>query len=126
MQILLETNASLDNFLELIGVLLIFAFVLLITWFATRYMANFQRAKFSNNNMQIIENVQVGNNKYISLVEVGEVYLVISVGKDEIHFLTKLTKDELPEVHKLTQGEEGQTESFQELLNKVKGKIPKK
>ena len=82
---MLLMSSSTESFLELLGVLLIFLFVLVITWLATRYMANFQKSKNAGNNMQVIETISIGNGKYLSLVALGEIYLVVSVGKDEVY-----------------------------------------
>lgn len=122
MQLLL--NSAFNSYMELISVLLIFVFVLFITWFATRYMANFQKTKYANHNMKVIETIQVGSNKYLSLVEVGEEYLVVSIGKDEVNLITKLTKEQLPNVDKVL--ESSGTESFEGILAKMKDKFPKK
>ena len=58
---MLLMSSSTESFLELLGVLLIFLFVLVITWLATRYMAEFQKSKNAGNNMQVIETISIGN-----------------------------------------------------------------
>ena len=88
-------SSSLKSFFELIALLLIFVFVLLVTYAATKWMAGYQKAHYANKNLKVIETVPVGNNKMISLVEAGEVYLVVSIGKDEVNLLAQLTKEQL-------------------------------
>lgn len=119
--------SSLDSFVQLIGVLLIFVFVLMITWLTTRWMAGYQKSHTSNKNLQIIESIRITNNKFISIVKAGEAYLVVAVGKDEINFLTKLTKEELTNLSFMEEkNEEIVPEKFEELLGKMKNKFPKK
>ena len=118
---MLLMSSSTESFLELLGVLLIFLFVLVITWLATRYMANFQKSKNAGNNMQVIETISIGNGKYLSLVALGEIYLVVSVGKDEVPLISKITKEELPNC--VTEAAFGHTESFQQLLQRTKEKL---
>ena len=88
-------TSSLQSVMELIGVVLIFLVVLLLTYFTSKWIGGYQRINMKNKNMQIIESLSVGNNKYICLVKAGEVYLVVAVGKDEITMLAQLTKEQL-------------------------------
>ena len=90
-------SSSFHSLVQLIGALIIFAFVLGITYLTTRWMGGFQKSRSNNKNLHIIETINVGNNKYISIVEAGTVYLVVSVGKDEVHLLTQLTREQLKE-----------------------------
>ena len=73
---------SLDSFVQLITVLIIFVFVLILTYFTTRWMAGIQKGRSFNKNLRIIETISVGNNKIISIVEAGTKYIVVSIGKD--------------------------------------------
>lgn len=118
--------SSLESFIQLIGVLLIFVFVLLITYLTTKWMGGFQKAHSHNKNLHIIEAIHVGNNKMVEIVQAGTKYLVIAVGKDEVHLLAELSEEELKEVPALDTGAMPGSESFQDILNKVKEKFPKK
>lgn len=123
MGILLVT--SMESFLQLIGVLIIFVFVLLATYLTTRWMASFQRGRTVNKNLKVIETIMVGNNKMISIVAAGEKYLVVSIGKDEVHLLTELRAEQMKELPVDAPAVSPQ-ESFQEILSKLKDKLPKK
>ena len=85
---------SLDSFVQLITVLIIFVFVLILTYFTTRWMAGIQKGRSFNKNLRIIETISVGNNKMISIVEAGTNYIVVSIGKDDGNFLTDLKEEE--------------------------------
>lgn len=117
---------SFHSLVQLIGALIIFAFVLGITYLTTRWMGGFQKSRSNNKNLHIIETINVGNNKYISIVEAGTVYLVVSVGKDEVHLLTQLTREQLKDFSFEHVGEKESQESFTEILEKLKDKLPKK
>lgn len=67
----------------------------------------------------------VGNNKMISIVAAGEKYLVVSIGKDEVHLLTELRAEQMKELPVDAPAVSPQ-ESFQEILSKLKDKLPKK
>ena len=93
--ILMEISSGWDSFFQLIGVLLIFLFVLAITYFTTKWIAGYQKGTMSNKNIKVIESFRVNNNKLIQIIQVGEKYLAISVCKDSINVLTELTKEQL-------------------------------
>lgn len=118
--------SSLESFLQLVGVLLIFVFVLLITYLTTRWMGGFQKAHSNNKNLHIIETISVGNNKFVEIVQAGTKYLVVAVGKDEVRLLAELSEGELKEVPALNNSSTPSSESFQDILNKVREKFPKK
>ena len=118
--------SSLESFLQLIGVLLIFVFVLLITYLTTKWMGGFQKAHSNNKNLHIIETIHVGNNKIVEIVQAGTKYLVIAVGKDEVHLLAELSEAELTEVPTFDNSTMLSSDSFQDIFNKVKEKLPKK
>ena len=119
-------SSSFHSLVQLIGALIIFAFVLGITYLTTRWMGGFQKSRSNNKNLHIVETINVGNNKYISIVEAGTVYLVVSVGKDEVHLLTQLTREQLKDFSFEHVGEKESQESFTEILEKLKDKLPKK
>lgn len=119
-------SSSFHSLVQLIGALIIFAFVLGITYLTTRWMGGFQKSRSNNKNLHIIETINVGNNKYISIVEAGTVYLVVSVGKDEVHLLTQLTREQLKDFSFEHVEEKVSQESFTEILEKLKDKLPKK
>ena len=114
---------SLDSFVQLITVLIIFVFVLILTYFTTRWMAGIQKGRSFNRNLKIIETISVGNNKMISIVEAGTKYIVVSIGKDEVNFLTELKEDELKDLSfKDPQNTTQNTESFSAIMDKLKEK----
>ena len=126
-------SSTFESAMQLIGALCVFAFVLVITYFTTKWVGGYQKMSMRHKNLQIIESLNVASNKYISLVKAGEVYLVVAVGKDEVTLLTQLTEEQLSEVPvfdsiqgNAMSGKTVVAENFQEVLEKVKGHFPKK
>ena len=66
---------SLKSFLELLGALVIFVFVLVIVYFTTKWMGGLQMARSNNKNLRIVETIGVGSNKTISIVAVSYTHL---------------------------------------------------
>lgn len=112
---LLAVTSKMDSYVQFMTVLLLFVFVLAITYLVTRWIANYQKDRAGLGNLEIIETCRVASNKYIQIVRAGEKYLVIAVGKDEVHMLSELSANEL-DLHK----EGVQTDTFADILEKVK------
>lgn len=114
-------SSGFQNFMELIGVLLIFVFVLVITLYTTKWIAGYQMKRAFNHNMRVVETLKLTTNKYIQIVEVGEVYLVIAIGKDEVTMLAQLTEEQLNDVSMEQIDRYGSTgESFSKMLEQMK------
>ena len=116
-------SSTLDSVFDLLTVVFIVVFVLALTYFSTRYIANYQRGKSVGRNIEVLESYRVTSNKYLQIVRTGKKYLVIGVGKDEIHVLAELSEEEftLP-----SEKEETSMLSFKELLDKAKHMKDKK
>lgn len=115
--------SSLDSFVQLITVLVIFVFVLIITYFTTRWMAGIQKGRSFNKNLRIIETISAGNNKMISIVQAGEKYLVVSIGKDEVHYLTELKQEELKDLSFMNpDNQNDKQDPFAEIFGRLKEK----
>ena len=104
-------SGALESFLQLIGALIIFAFVLLLVYLVTRWMGSIQKGQGHHKNLHIVETIGVGNNKMISIVEAGTQYLVVAIGKDDFSFEEEAKSSQ---------------ESFSDVMKKLKEKLPKK
>ena len=85
----------MSSFIQLVGVLLIFLFVLFITYIVTRWLAGYQKGQMTGRNIEVVETARIANNKFIQIIKTGDVYLVIAVGKDEVSLLTQLTAEQI-------------------------------
>ena len=126
--VFLSVSSGLASFFRLIGVLLVFLFVLAITYATTKWIAHYQQGIAANRNIQVIETFRVSNNKFIQIIKAGKKYLVISVCKDTINVLTELAEEEL--AYLPSQEEVGNQAAingnFQEILENLKKKLPRK
>lgn len=124
---LLATGISgLESFFRLVGVLLIFVFVLAITYVCTRWIARYQKGMNANKNIQVMETFRITNNKYIQIVKIGKVCLAIAVCKDTVSVLCRLEEEELEWKPDSDTPASGMNENFADILSKLKGKLPRK
>ncbi len=116
----------MDSAIELVTVLLIFVFVLALTYFVTRWIAGYQRTMTSKGNLSLVESIRISNNQFIHIVRAGkDRYLVIGVGKEGMTLLADLTGDELREPLQET-GRAPAGKSFSDILEGFKKKNEKK
>lgn len=95
----------------------ILAVVIVLCYFTTKFIANYQKGVVSKGNIEILEAKSLGNNKYIEIVRIGEECFAIGVAKDNITFISKVDRDTL----KIEQPQANKTkESFSQLLDKLK------
>lgn len=112
----------------MVVVLFCFILVLVLTYYTTRWIAGYQKSHSFNKNLSVVETMKLTTNKYIQLIQVGkETYYVIAVGKDEISVIGQLTKDDLKDMPDVDLEDIPTVKGdFEDILNKVKDKLPKK
>lgn len=122
--------AATDNFMnsviELITVLVIFLFVLALTYYVTRWIAGYQRVKTAQGNLSVIEAVRVSNNQYIQLLRAGsDKYLVVGISKDQMTLLATLSEDELRPTQEYADGSVKAVKSFSDIMGELRKKHEK-
>ncbi|WP_330389646.1 flagellar biosynthetic protein FliO [Cellulosilyticum sp. I15G10I2] len=77
--------------------MLIFIFigVLLLTYFVTKKMAEFNKKVVSNKNMKVAEVLQLGQGQYLFIVKIGNEYHLIGAAKESVNYCIKLDEDNL-------------------------------
>jgi len=111
---LLTISRRADSFIQLLTVLLIFLFVLAISYLTVRFVGKWQKGQESGSNIEILETRSLGTNKYLCIVRVGGKILLIASGKDEISMLTELDPE------KLSFEEKSGEVSFSSILDRVR------
>ena len=114
--IILTAVGTLDSFVQFITILLLFLFVLVITYVVTRWVSGVQKIQMTGKNMELVETMRISNSKYLQIVRVGDKYLVIAVCKDTVTMLAELSADSL----NFTDKNEGSSLSFKDILDKLK------
>lgn len=125
--IIATTGGFMNSVVELITVLVIFLFVLALTYYVTRWIAGYQKTKTAQGNLSVIEAIRISNNQYVHIVRAGkEKYLVVGVGKDHMTLLATLTQEELRELPRAEAGVSVKPgKGFTEILEELKKKHEK-
>lgn len=106
-------SSSIGQFIIAVVVLV---FVVVLCYFTTRFIANYQKGIAGKGNIEILEVKGLGNNKYIEIVRIGDEYFALGVGKDNITLISKVDRAAL----KYEQPQKKTKESFSQLLDKLK------
>lgn len=114
----------MDSFIKLMVSILIFAFVLLLTRFTTKYIAKLQKVRMTGENISVIETQRLSNTKSLYIVKIGQEYFALAAGKDTVSVIGKLDSSglNLP-VENPDSPETG--DSFGRILEKFKKKQDK-
>ena len=113
----------MDNFLKLIVSVFIFALVLFLTYYTTRYVAKIQNVRMASSNISIVESQRLSANKGLYIVKIGQEYYALATGKDTVNVIGKLDSSglKLPEENPSTDGGHGGgSDSFERILEKFK------
>lgn len=114
--ILLALNNNAWDFLL---ILFIFVLVLLATYYVTKWAANYQKTKGMNGNIELLESMALGANKFVEIVRVGDTYYALVACKDTVTLLGEISKEQLKDRTELYSNT-----SFKEILQKVTKKEP--
>lgn len=88
------SSGSLDSFVQLITVLIIFIVVLAAALFTTKWIAGYQK-QHRGKNIEIIESAAIANGKYIQIIRLADTYVAVTVCKDTVTLLATLPKEEI-------------------------------
>ncbi len=109
-----------DSFAQLLTVLLVFAFVAMITALSTKFIAGYQKKQTFGGNIEVIESNQIAANKFVQIVRVGDIYKVVAISKDNVTFLGDINRDDLVLAER-----QDNTLSFKGLLEKYTKSVKK-
>lgn len=86
----LTVLTGVNGIVQLITVAVLFIIVLVMTYFTTRFIGNYQKGHLSCTNIQIIDTMRLSQNKLIQIVRTGDKYFAIAVCKDTVTLLGEI------------------------------------
>lgn len=90
-----STLNSVDNFLQLIMLVIVFFVIMIVAYFVTRWIGSMSNIEGNHKNIRVIEGCRVGQNKFVQIVKVGSRYFVLGIGKDEISCIGEVKEEEI-------------------------------
>ena len=95
MSIVLSQSSSVSSGAQFLTILLVFIFVLIVTYATTRFVGKFQKIQSMSSNFESIEAYKLNNNNYLQLVRIGDKYYVLSVSKDSTSLICEVDEEQL-------------------------------
>ncbi len=89
------TGSPLQNYLELVGLLVVFVIVIVACWAVTKFVGGQQIKQKNMGNFQVIETYSLAKDRYLQLVKIGKKYYCISISKDSINTICEVPEDEV-------------------------------
>lgn len=114
-EIMVQSGGSLDGFVQLITVLIIFIVVLAAALFTSKWIAGYQK-QHKGKNIDIIETAPLGTGKYLQIVKIAKTYVAIAVCKDTVTVLATLPEEDI----EYPAEQEKPSFNFRELFQKAK------
>jgi flagellar protein FliO/FliZ len=85
-----------STYLQFISVLIIFILVLALSYFVTKWIADYQKgAGSAGKNISVIETCRISQTKYIQIIRIGSRYTAIAVSKDQVTSLGDVAEEDL-------------------------------
>jgi len=116
-----ERFSSADNLLQLLGLCLILALILVAAYYTSRFIGRYKMGQLKDSNIQVIEAFRISPNKMLQIVRIANRYVVLGISKDQITYITELDGNEVV-THDV---QENEKLSFREVFEKLKGKNSK-
>ncbi len=116
------SSNRIEAFVQLITLVIIFALVLAMTYFATRFVGNYKKEKMAGSNISVLETFRLSNSKYIQIIKMGSKFLAIAICKDSVTVLCELQESDLEFTEVSTQVK---SENFKAVLDKFRKDKPK-
>jgi flagellar protein FliO/FliZ len=108
---------GINGIVQLITVAVLFIVVLVMTYFTTRFIGNYQKGHMSCNNIQIVETMRLSQNKLIQIVHISDKYFAIAVCKDTVTLLGELDGSDI-----IVSPNNVTNERFESVLNRFRKK----
>ena len=115
---ILAVSGRTESYVQFLTVLVIFVFVLMITYWVTKWTAGYQKGQTSNANMEILETIRLSNNKLVQIIRVGRKYLAVAICKDTVTMLKEIPEQDLI----FSDQNSTKTQGFKEILEKMQKK----
>ncbi len=117
----LLVSSTGESLFQLFVVIAVFVGVLVITYYATKWIAGYQKAMNTGKNFEVIEVQKVAGNHYVMLLRAGkDRFFVVGVGKEEINLIGELSREEITFSEPSTVETYGTKETFTDILNRLK------
>ncbi len=119
--LLAVSTSRLEAVSQFLTLIVVFALVLALTYFVTKFVGNYQRNRLSGGNINVVETMRISGSKYIQIIQIGNRFFAIAVCKDTVTVISEIEQGDLVLSDNNT---EVKSESFKSILEKFKKDKP--
>lgn len=118
----LSAYSSLENILQLTGIVIVFLIILAAAYAVSVFIGKTQSNTYftKEKNIKLIETFRIGNNQFLQIVKIGNRYFVLAVSKEHVELISELNEEEVS-IHEPVDA----AMPFQSVFERVKSKMPK-
>lgn len=120
----LSVYSSVQNILQLIGIIIVFLIILAAAYAASIVVGKTQGNAYSfskERNIRLIETFRISNGQFLQIVKIGNHYFALAVSKEHIELIAELDEEEVYKDETTINA----VVPFQNVLEAVKKKLPK-
>ena len=115
--------SSAESFVSLLGVIGVFAIVLVLSYLTTKWLGGSGLLVQKSKNISIVESYKLGPNTYIQIVKIGKKYYALGTGKDTVEYLSEIAEEDLDLAQYMSLNQKAQNpERFRDILSKANKK----
>lgn len=84
----------MEDFLTVLGLLIVFAAVLFLAWLTTKVLGKRMAGSIKNKNMRIVETLPIGMDRCLYLIRVGKKYFLFHGSRKSLEMVSEIELDE--------------------------------
>ena len=88
-------TSTLASFIKLILLCIAFVFILIGSYYFTKWYAGSGMVKNKTKNIQVMESYPLGPGKQVCILKLGEKYIAVAICKEQVTVLTELPEEQL-------------------------------
>lgn len=94
------------------------AFIIYLSYVFSRYIGRGMNKSSSSSYMRLVDQITVGQDRYIAIMQIGEKYLLVGITAGQINMLTELKEEELLMISPGNENGERKQLDFRQWLDK--------
>lgn len=118
--VLMEAGSFGGGILSLLGTFIVILLIIYASFRFSKYIGQKTNSFGQSKNIKVIDNIPIGQDRFISIVNVGKKYFLIGITSSEITFLKELSEDEIVLPDENITGTVSFKEAFMENIKNLK------
>ena len=114
----------MNSVFRFVTVVLIFAFVIVVTQITTRYIASLQKTQMKDGRIKLLDAARLNGNTYIQIVRISGKVMALAVSKDNVTVLCELESEDFDDNDQVD--DEKRLPDFKEIFDRAKDKFTRK